>query len=899
MRKGSLIGSLLHRLRGTAPQSQPGPEELAREAEFRNFFIARCTHFRLLLAANKAALEGMSALESMLNAQPDPRSVRALCLDVAARVEDIVASLDALSDKAYPALSQRLRELGSDLLAALDLLAPPEPTHRTGTEPANGDIPLLVRFGALEALKAAWCGPKMAGLARYALYPPLPHVMVPQGFVTTVQAFALFMETGALNAQIAGLLDALQGMPKTPESADRPQELARLRRIAAAVRDRIMRAPLPPALEQSILSEVATLERRNPGCSLAVRSSALDEDSHEHSFAGQYTSLLHVPPSEAGQAWKEVLASLYGVNVLSYRADRRLGGDCAMCVGFLVMLDAEAGGVAYSTDPLDSKSVDCIINAVAGLPGAVVDGSGMPDVFRVSPGPPLAVRSRHPGQGGNATVSMSDERALLVARLALALHAEHGCAQDLEWAFDRKGVLHLLQSRPLARGETQELHAEDEEALAKLPQLLSGGIAANRGVGGGPAHLVRTDSDMTRFPQGGVLVVAHALPKWAPLVGRANALISASGGTASHLASVAREYGVPALFGMRDITALLRAQEQAHPQITVDARKGVVCLGSPPAGFAMSKQRSMAMDSPLRRRVRAVTDLVLPLNLLDPEAEDFSPAGCRTLHDITRFCHEKSVESLFDTQREGRGNNEPPGKQLKAGVKLKYWLVDMGDGFSKPIRTPHVDIRHIRSLPMLALWNGMTGIPWAGPPAPDGRGFLSVVARSASNPELEPLAANSMTEKNYFLISRTFCNLQTRIGYHFCTVEAEAGDVEHANYASFHFKGGAASLDRRILRVRLMADILQEHGFAATASRDALFAHAENTSQKDILDKTRILGYLLIHTRQVDMVMRNTSMASQLNKKYRDDIRTLLKMPFQAPYLLQSLLSLSMTSLFL
>jgi pyruvate,water dikinase len=184
---------------------------------------------------------------------------------------------------------------------------------------------------------------------------------------------------------------------------------------------------------------------------------------------------------------------------------------------------------------------------------------------------------------------------------------------------------------------------------------------------------------------------------------------------------------------------------------------------------------------------------------------------------------------------------------------------------------------------MLALWNGMTGIPWVGPPAPDGRGFLSVVARSASNPELEPLAANSMTEKNYFLISRTFCNLQTRIGYHFCTVEAEAGDVEHANYASFHFKGGAASLDRRSLRVRLMADILQEHGFAASAARDALFAHAENASQKDILDKTRILGYLLIHTRQVDMVMRNTSMASQFGKKYRDDIRTLLNMPFPSP----------------
>jgi pyruvate,water dikinase len=278
-----------------------------------------------------------------------------------------------------------------------------------------------------------------------------------------------------------------------------------------------------------------------------------------------------------------------------------------------------------------------------------------------------------------------------------------------------------------------------------------------------------------------------------------------------------------------------------------------------------------------------LTDIVRPRNLLDPDAEEFCPAGCRTLHDITRFCHEKSVESLFDAQREGRGKDEPPGKQLKVGVKLKYWLVDMGGGFSESIHAPYVDIQHIRSLPMLALWNGMTSIPWAGPPAPDSRGFLSVVARSASNAELDPLVANSMTEKDYFLISRTFCNLQTRIGYHFCTVEAEADEGHHANYASFHFKGGAASLDRRTLRVRLMADILQEHGFAASAQRDALFAHAENVSQKDILDKTRILGYLLTHTRQVDMVMRNATMVSNLNKKLRNDIHTLLKMPFQVP----------------
>ena len=87
MQKGSLIRSFFARFRSASTLSAPTPEDLARETAFRDFFIARCTHFRLLLAANKAALEGMAKLESMLSdaAQPDPLCARELCLEIAAR----------------------------------------------------------------------------------------------------------------------------------------------------------------------------------------------------------------------------------------------------------------------------------------------------------------------------------------------------------------------------------------------------------------------------------------------------------------------------------------------------------------------------------------------------------------------------------------------------------------------------------------------------------------------------------------------------------------------------------------------------------------------------------------------------------------------------------------------
>ncbi len=873
------LGAALSGLFRSSPSAPSTPEELEREAELKRFFLERCSHFRLLLAANKASLEGMTKLELLLSESPspDPAENEELCLEIAEKVREIVHYLAALSDNAYPSLIGRFEELFVQLREKLDAARAPIPEESAPTVAA--DLPPVLRFGTAEAVNPKACGAKMAGLARRALRPPLEGIRVPEGFVTTTRAFELFTTYAGLGAQIDQLLAELRvNSPlKTPEKAEVNQELVRLHRISAAIKKCIMHSPLPEELEQCIMHEVAHLETLHPGCSLAVRSSALDEDGGEHSFAGQYKSLLHVSPGDAVRAWKEVIASLYGINVLSYKAGRNLreDGENAMCVGFLIMLDVVAGGVAYSADPLDAGNADCVVNAAAGLPGAVVDGSITPDLFRIDPGPPLRVRLR---ESGGSSFAISDEQALEVARLALALHAEEGRAQDVEWAFDTEGRLNLLQSRPLTRSEAQDADTEPEEFLRTLPLLVSGGAVACRGIGSGPACLVQADRDMARFPTGGVLVVRHALPKWAPLLNKAGALISEAGGTASHLAGVAREYGVPALFGMRGVIELLGAGEDPNPLVTVDARNGNVLLGGLP-GFRRVRR---AVGRSLPPALKAAADMVLPLTLLDPEADNFSPAGCRTLHDITRFCHEKSVAAMFDTQLEGRGD-QPPGKQLKAGVKLKYWLVDMGGAFAGNITTPYVDIRDIRSLPMLALWNGMSAIPWAGPPATDGKGFLSVVARSASNPELDPLAANSMAERNYFLLSRTFCNLQTRIGYHFCTVEAEAGETDHANYASFHFKGGAASMDRRALRVRLMADILQEHGFTANAQRDALFAHAENASQQDILEKTRILGYLLIHTRQVDMIMRNPGMVAGLNKKLRDDIRRLQSMPLQLP----------------
>ena len=272
-----------------------------------------------------------------------------------------------------------------------------------------------------------------------------------------------------------------------------------------------------------------------------------------------------------------------------------------------------------------------------------------------------------------------------------------------------------------------------------------------------------------------------------------------------------------------------------------------------------------------------MSQLMVPLNLLDPDAPEFTPAHCRTLHDITRFCHEKSVRLMFE--EEDADASRRMGKQLRAGAKLQYWIVDMGGGFRHRVTGPIVDLDVIASAPMLALWDGMVAVPWAGPPAASASGFMTIMLESTMKPELESTAPNSMANKNFFIISDIYMILQARYGYHFCTVESLAGENSHENFVNFQFKGGAADRERRRLRARMVADLLEQHGFRADVKDDSVFAVAEGYSATETLLKTRLLGYLLIHTRQVDMVMLETERATALKNKMVADMESLNAKP--------------------
>jgi pyruvate,water dikinase len=469
--------------------------------------------------------------------------------------------------------------------------------------------------------------------------------------------------------------------------------------------------------------------------------------------------------------------------------------------------------------------------------------------------------------------SIDHVQASALAEIAVALEGMYGSPQDIEWVIDSNGDIYVLQCRPLQQNEVPRAHQPATRPGSHENMILSGqGVTASPGAACGNVVIVEKGADVLAFPENGVLVARQALPRWASLLSRAAAVVTEIGGFAGHLASVAREFGVPALFGISGVLELLQTGEL----VTVDASGRTIYKGKIDRLLtAAAPTKSLMKSSPVYEILEAISKYIVPLNLLDPDASNFTPANCRTLHDMTRFIHEKSVQEMFDF---GRDHNfaERSSKQLYYKVPMQWWILNLDDGYKEEVNGKYVTLENIACIPMLAFWKGFTAIPWDGPPAIDGKGFLSVMFQSTTNRTLATGMRSSYAERNYFMISQNYCSLNTRLGYHFSILEALVGERSSENYISFQFKGGAANFARRLGRIKLIAEILENHDFRVEINEDNLRARIEDQDMAYMQKRLEILGYLTLHTRQIDMIMNNPAAVNFYKAKIEKDTRTIL-----------------------
>jgi pyruvate,water dikinase len=817
-------------------------------------FTKHYINFKTLLGLNDEVLEIINELEQAMEGPGvfGMAFVRARCTALSVDIYKIIQNLNEIADGE----NRKLFAVFDEIRAKIDRqLTKKRPTHVAS---------LVVPLDKVGRETADQTGNKMAYLGEAKNRLRLP---VPDGFVITSAAYELFMEKSGLQEEINRQTQFLKR-----------EDIAQLHEISAKIQGLILRTPLPDKLEEAILSAYQDLRTRTKDMAgVALRSSALGEDEAGVSFAGQYRSILNVGPESLTLSYKEVVAGKYSAPAITYRINMGfLDEDIAMCVGCMPMVPAAAAGVMYSVDPGSSFPDAVIINAVLGLGKPVVDGTVNPDLYVLEREEPHTVRrkethaKRHKavlleGEGiamenvdehESQLPALTDGQARELAEIAMRLEEHFGAPQDIEWALDPCGAFWVLQARPLlVPGEKETREAAACEA-ACCPKLLEGGVTASPGAACGPAFRVETTVDMLQFPEGAVLVAKNPLPRWAALLHKAAAVVTEQGGITGHLAAVAREFRVPALMGATSAFQTIRTGEV----VTVDADGRAIYDGRAESVLsATRKRRSNGMKgTPVYHVLEGVLKHIAPLNLSDPESGSFTPGACRTFHDIIRYAHESALRELFDEAGETPFSRDA-ARKLVSDVPMDWLVLDLGGGVREGADKAVLGIGDITCEPLSALWRGITAFPWKGPPPLDSKGFVSILVESTMTPDLAPGRESAMAGSNYLIVSGDFFHLNTKLGFHYSTVEAFLGERAAENYVWFYFKGGAADRERKERRGELIRGVLERFDFWTQASGDMISARVERQEKAYMMERLKVLGYILLHTRQLDMVLSDTA----------------------------------------
>ena len=176
-----------------------------------------------------------------------------------------------------------------------------------------------------------------------------------------------------------------------------------------------------------------------------VRSSAMDEDGRQHSFAGQLDSFLFVSAQELGKKIADVWRSAFSVRVITYRREHGLSlAPRAPAVLVQRMVRADTAGVAFGADPATGEKEVAVVCAVSGVGAGLVSGDSDGETYHVRrESAPNAINH---SRGSNELLTSEQVRA--IAELAWSVERILGCPQDIEWAF-AGAQLYLLQARPI------------------------------------------------------------------------------------------------------------------------------------------------------------------------------------------------------------------------------------------------------------------------------------------------------------------------------------------------------------------------------------------------------------------------------------------------------------------
>jgi len=467
-------------------------------------------------------------------------------------------------------------------------------------------------------------------------------IRVPNGFAITAHTYNTIIDGAGIRGEIKNILSDLD-----------TSDIKNLQSRGEQVRQIILEAKFPDDIVAAIevAYEKLSQEYGVPAVDVAVRSSATAEDLPDASFAGQQETYLNVQGAhEVIEATKRCIASLFTDRAISYREDKNFDHfDVALSVGVqkMVRSDQACSGVNFSIDTESGFENAVMITGSWGLGEMVVQGKVDPDEYIVFK-PTLKAGVKKQGDNleftyrpiigktrgskkykmiysENAQVAahgsvkevpvadedaakfiLSNDEILQLAYWTILIEDHYQRPMDVEWAKDgQTNQLFIVQARPETVQSNSNRKVLEEYVLDNRGEVLLEGVAVGARIGAGEVNVIKNVADIDKFVEGQVLVTEITDPDWEPIMKKAAAIVTNSGGRTSHAAIVSRELGIPALVGTGGATSELKTGTPVTVSCA-EGERGYVYDGL--CEFRINKTDLSAMKAPDTKIMMIVAD---------------------------------------------------------------------------------------------------------------------------------------------------------------------------------------------------------------------------------------------------------------------------------------------------
>ena len=492
---------------------------------------------------------------------------------------------------------------------------------------------LVLPFNAVGIADIPLVGGKNASLGEMIQQLSSQGVKVPTGFATTAYAYKYFITAAGLEVKLRKIFADLD-----------VEDLDNLQECGKQARSLMLETPFPLELQEAIAKSYQNLcQEYGINTDVAVRSSATAEDLPDASFAGQQETYLNVHGIKGVlESCHKCFASIFTDRAISYRQMRGFDHfEVALSVGIqkMVRSDLASSGVMFSIDTETGFQNAALITAAYGLGENIVQGAVNPDEYLVFK-PTLKqgykpilqkrlgtkeIKMVYDLGGSKLTKNISvpqlerhqfalnDQEILQLAEWTCIIEDHYSQVRgiptpmDIEWAKDGiTGELFIVQARPETVQSQKSKTVLRSYQLKEKSQVLLTGRSVGEMIGQGKARVILDVPQINLFQAGEVLVTNRTDPDWEPIMKKASAIVTNSGGRTCHASIIAREMGIPAIVGCGNATTVLETGQE----ITVSCAEGET--GQVYSGLLNFEIQELPLDNLPRTRTKIMMNVGNP-----------------------------------------------------------------------------------------------------------------------------------------------------------------------------------------------------------------------------------------------------------------------------------------------